>query len=124
VAGRLVPSTTRSAPTAALSAPGVEDDDLAAVDDRDAVAELGFVHAPSTPLGQAQQLVELIQQLVAALNGERVQQDEHERVAACGLQAPQLPGGHPAPERSSARRRAGDSALTSTCAAPNATSRR
>ena len=55
--------------------------------------------APSTPVAQAQQLVELIQQLVAALDHERVQQDQHERVAARGLQAPQLLGGHPAPER-------------------------
>ena len=35
-------------------------------------------------VGQAQQLVEEIEQLVAALDHERVQQHEHERVPACG----------------------------------------
>ena len=55
--------------------------------------------APRAPIAEAQQLVELVQQLVAALDHERLQQHEHQRVAARGLQTPQLLGGHPAPER-------------------------
>ena len=55
--------------------------------------------AAGAAIAETQQLVELVQQLVTALDHEGMQQHEQQRVPARGLQAPQLLGGHPPPER-------------------------
>ncbi len=59
-----------------------------------------FIYAASrAAVGQAQELVEQVQQLVAALDHQRVQQHQQQRVPAGGLKAPELLGGHPAAQR-------------------------
>jgi len=56
-----------------------------------------------TSVGDAQQLVREIQQFVAALDYQRVQQHEEQRVPARGFQPAQLLSGHPRPPRSARR---------------------
>jgi hypothetical protein len=55
--------------------------------------------APRATVAEAQQLVELVQQLVTALDHQRLQQHQQQRMAASWLQTPQLLGGHPPPKR-------------------------
>ena len=71
-----------------------QDDRQAPSEERELVAlargaaTLLFDAPARASVGEAQQLVEEVKQLVAALDHERVQQHEHERVPACGLQPP------------------------------------
>lgn len=50
-------------------------------------------------VGEPQQLVEQVEQLIAALDHQGVQRDQHQRMAARGLKAPQLLVSHSPPER-------------------------
>ena len=53
------------------------------------------IHASAgAAIGQAQQLVKEVQQLIATLDHECLQQHQHQRVAARGLKSPDLLGGH------------------------------